>query len=76
MPFMAKKPVQAYVDLPTIKWMDRQISKGFLASYSHSINLGLKLLKKSLHTTIKFKAPNSTKNAENAENGRRDIPEK
>lgn len=62
---MSKKRISAYISTPSVLWLDRQISKGFIASYSHGLNLGLKLLKKSLHTTIKFKIPNEVKNVEN-----------
>jgi len=65
---MAKKQIMARLDFPTVKWLDRQISKGFLYSYNHAIKLGLKLLKKNLHTTIKFKKANVVKNGENEEN--------
>ena len=66
---MGKKIVSARLDLPTIRWLDRQISKGFIASYNHGIKLGLKLLRKNLHTTIKFKKPNTIKTEGTQEHG-------
>ncbi len=57
---MAKKRILAYVRLSTIKWLDKEISKGCFASYSHALNFGLKILKKQHRCTIKMKAPNST----------------
>ena len=65
---MGVKVVSARLHLSTINWLDRQISKGFLASYNHAIKLGLKLLQKNLHTTIKFKKANSVKTQETQEN--------
>ena len=65
---MAKKRILAYVSLPTVLWLDREISKGCFASYSHALNFGLKILKKQHKCTIKFKAPNSAKTEETQEN--------
>ncbi len=66
---MAKKRLLAYVRLPTIRWLDREISKGIFASYSHALCLGLKLLRKERILTTKFKKPNFAQNAENAADG-------
>ena len=66
---MSKKRIPANVDMSTVHWLDREISKGIFASYSHAIRLALKLLKKERIITTKFKAQNSVKNAENGENG-------
>ena len=65
---MTMKVVSARLPMPTVKWLDKQISKGFLASYNHGIKLGLKILRKNLHTTIKFKKANSIKTEETKEN--------
>ena len=66
---MVKKVVSARLSPATIEWLDREISKGFIASYNHGIKLGLKLLRKNLHTTILFKKPNSRKTKKTQEDG-------
>mgnify|MGYP001581109104 CR=1 FL=1 len=65
---MGKKRIPANVDIPTVEWLDRQISKGVYASYSHAIRLALKLLRKTAISTIKFKKPNSVKTEVTQEN--------
>ena len=65
---MAAKRVYSNLQMPTIKWLDKEIKKGCFASYSHAIKQSLKIMRKLHQCTIKFKKPNSAKTEETQEN--------
>lgn len=68
---MAKRRLMAYVGLATVKWLDRRISGGVYASYSHAINRGLKLLRKEFLQTQKLVMNNNSKKVRFVKNGSR-----